>query len=597
MPIRTTAYGLVGMLVGVCALTVLCFFLYQNAQGRVSAAYKTKYQSYLLADELRQSSDDLTRLARTYVVTGNAAYEKQYWDVLAIRNGTQPRPQEYHRIYWDFVAAGTRPRPDTTAVPLQKLMEQAGFTQEEFARLKQAQANSDGLVKLETIAMNAVKGRFDDGKGNFTVEKAPDFELARSLMHSAQYHTYKAEIMAPIDEFYVMLERRTTGAIDAAEADVGLYRGLLMGSLGLLLLAVGVVWWVLVGTVVSPLVALKDAMAALADRRDGVTIPAAGRSDEIGAMARATRRFQEGMAEADRLRIQQAEHEQMVLNQRRDEMLRMADHFEQGVKSIVDRVAKAAEQLHGEARSMRGMADSAVSELSTVGDRSEEAANHVSAVAASADELSSTIGEVNRQVVQALDVAKGAVAEADRTDATVNGLAASAQRIGEVVQLINSIAAQTNLLALNATIEAARAGEAGKGFAVVASEVKNLATQTAKATEDISSQIEAMQGNTAGAVEAIRGISATILRISDITASIAAAVEQQGAATADIARSIRQAAEGTGAVSARLESVQGVAGGVGRTAATLLDTATGLTRDADGLSGEVGRFIQQVRSR
>lgn len=179
-------------------------------QKAITAAQERRYQSYLLADELRQSSDDLTRLARTYVVTGDNRYEDQYWAVLDIRNGKAPRPEHYERIYWDFMAAdGVKPRPDFKAVPLQQLMEEEGFTAAEFAKLKEAQANSDGLVRTETTAMNAVKGLFDDGHGHYTKKGEPNLELARQLMHSREYHAEKAKIMKPIDEFLGMLDRRT----------------------------------------------------------------------------------------------------------------------------------------------------------------------------------------------------------------------------------------------------------------------------------------------------------------------------------------------------------------------------------------------------
>jgi methyl-accepting chemotaxis protein len=170
-------------------------------QKRISAAEERRYQSRLLADELRQSSDDLTRLARTYVVTADKRYEDQYWEVLDIRNGKAPRPANYDRIYWDFMAAdGVKPRPDGQAVPLQQLMEELGFTEEEFEKLKEAQANSDNLVRMETVAMNAVKGLFDDGLGNFSLKGEPNLEMARQLMHSREYHAEKARIMRPIDE-------------------------------------------------------------------------------------------------------------------------------------------------------------------------------------------------------------------------------------------------------------------------------------------------------------------------------------------------------------------------------------------------------------
>jgi CHASE3 domain sensor protein len=183
-------------------------------QKKVTAAGELRYQSRLLADELRQSSDDLTRLARTYVVTADKRYEEQYWAVLDIRNGKSPRPENYDRIYWDFMAADeVKPRPDGRVIPLQQLMEELGFSAEEFAKLKEAQSNSDNLVRMETVAMNAVKGLFDDGFGQFSVKGDPNLEMARQLMHSREYHAEKARIMRPIDEFLERLDRRTSGEV------------------------------------------------------------------------------------------------------------------------------------------------------------------------------------------------------------------------------------------------------------------------------------------------------------------------------------------------------------------------------------------------
>ncbi len=199
----------------VLAILAGAFFLNQEELSRSQCVH---FQSFLLADELRQSSDDLTRLARTYVATGNEEFERQYWAVLDIRNGKRPRPVEYNRIYWDLItAAGQKPRPDGERISLRDLMIKEGFTAAELAKLSLAQSNSDGLVQTERVAMNAVKGLFDDGAGNFTVKKAPDRDLANRLMNDEAYHQYKAGIMGPIDEFYVMLAKRTKGDVDQYE--------------------------------------------------------------------------------------------------------------------------------------------------------------------------------------------------------------------------------------------------------------------------------------------------------------------------------------------------------------------------------------------
>lgn len=197
------------IIVGIIILGFLVILMSQNNEA-LKEKHETRYQSYLLADELRQSSDDLTRLARTYVLTGDSMYEDMYWQILAIRNGEKPRPESYERIYWDMVLnKNDVPRPGKETISLQKLMQNTGFTREEFAKLSEAQRNSDALVKTETIAMNAVKGLFDDGSGQFTRKAEPDFDLAKRIMHDSQYHKDKFVIMKPIDEFFQMLDERT----------------------------------------------------------------------------------------------------------------------------------------------------------------------------------------------------------------------------------------------------------------------------------------------------------------------------------------------------------------------------------------------------
>ncbi|QTA78152.1 Methyl-accepting chemotaxis protein domain-containing protein [Desulfonema limicola] len=199
---------------GIIWLGILSILMTRNNE-LLNQSHVKRYQSYLLADELRQSSDDLTRMARTYVITGDSKYEKMYWDILAIRNGEKPRPVQYERIYWDMILEyGSKPRPDDKAVSLHNLMEKMGFTREEFARLKEAQNNSDGLVKTEMIAMNAVKGLYDDGTGNYIKKNMPDPEMAAMIMHDLKYHEHKARIMKPIDDFFVMLNTRTKSEAD-----------------------------------------------------------------------------------------------------------------------------------------------------------------------------------------------------------------------------------------------------------------------------------------------------------------------------------------------------------------------------------------------
>jgi len=275
---------------------------------------------------------------------------------------------------------------------------------------------------------------------------------------------------------------------------------------------------------------------------------------------------------------------------------RLAAGFEAEVGAVVNAVARSADALQEAARGMSASATRSGEEAGLVAEESQRAGASVQAVAASAEQLAASVAEVTRQVQSGAGVAQEAAGETQRADATIHALAEAAGRIGDVVQLIQDIAAQTNLLALNATIEAARAGEAGKGFAVVASEVKNLAGQTAKATEEIGQQIQAIQGSTAQAVSVLQGIGATVERMNEVTAAIAAAVEEQAAATQEIARSAAQVSESTGAVSRRIGDVSGAAAATRDAAGSVLDSAAELSGQAVALRRKSDAFLQAVEA-
>lgn len=275
---------------------------------------------------------------------------------------------------------------------------------------------------------------------------------------------------------------------------------------------------------------------------------------------------------------------------------RLADNFEREMGGVVDAVAAAAGQMQQSAHALSGSAATSGREADAVAEASSRAGADVQAVAASAEELAASVAEITRQVAEGAEVARSAAEEARATDGTVQGLAQAAAKIGDVVRLISDIAGQTNLLALNATIEAARAGEAGKGFAVVASEVKNLAAQTAKATEEIAGQIGGIQGSTEQAVTALHSITGTIERMNEVTTAIAAAVEEQGAATREIARSAALVAEGTGAVNRRINDVRSASGETGRSAGEVLEASNDLARQAGVLREKSTDFLKQVRA-
>jgi methyl-accepting chemotaxis protein len=367
--------------------------------------------------------------------------------------------------------------------------------------------------------------------------------------------------------------------------------------LGLVGLAVGVILAWLIGRGISrPVVRMCVAMRSLAGGDKSVEIPGMGRKDEIGQMAETVAVFKTNMIEADRLRADTERHKTEAEAARKAGMLRLADTFEAGIRGVVDSVASQATEMQSSAQAMTNTAEQATNRATAVAASVEEASANVQTVASAAEELSASVLEIGRQVEQSSKVAGQAVIEADKTNATVEGLAKTAQRIGEVVQLIETIAGQTNLLALNATIEAARAGDAGKGFAVVASEVKSLASQTAKATDDIRAQIGDIQGATGQTVEAIRSIGATIRQMSEIATSIASAVEEQGAATREIATNVHQAAQGTSDIANNIGGVSHAASETGAAAAEVLSAAGELSKQSETLRRDVDEFLASVRA-
>jgi methyl-accepting chemotaxis protein len=366
-------------------------------------------------------------------------------------------------------------------------------------------------------------------------------------------------------------------------------------SIGGLLVGAALAWPIGRG-ISRPVVGMCAAMRALAGGDKTVEIPGVGRKDEIGQMADTVAVFKNNMIEADRLREQTEQHKAAVEAERKSGMLRLADNFEAGIKGVVNSVASQATEMQSSAQAMTHTAEQATHQATAVAASVEEASANVQTVASSAEELSTSVLEIGRQVEQSSKIAGQAVVDADKTNTTVEGLNKTAQRIGEVVQLIETIASQTNLLALNATIEAARAGDAGKGFAVVASEVKSLASQTAKATEEIRSQIGDIQGATGQTVEAIRSIGATIRQMSEIATSIASAVEQQGAATREIATNVHQAAQGTNDIATNIEGVSRAASDTGAAASQVLSAAGELSKQSETLRRDVEDFLATVRA-
>jgi len=349
--------------------------------------------------------------------------------------------------------------------------------------------------------------------------------------------------------------------------------------------------------IARPMTRLNGALGEMAGGNLDVVIPGAARGDEIGDLAKTVVVIRQNAEQKARDEAEaKVRQDQIAAEQRKAEMIKLADDFEGAVGEIVETVSSASTELEASAGTLTSSAERAQELTTMVAAASEEASTNVQSVASATEEMASSVNEISRQVQESARMATEAVGQARATNDRVSELSKAASRIGDVVELINTIAEQTNLLALNATIEAARAGEAGRGFAVVASEVKALAEQTSKATGEIGQQITGIQAATQDSVSAIKEISSTIEKLSEISSTIAAAVEEQGAATQEISRNVQQAAQGTQQVSSNITDVQRGASETGSASTQVLSAAQSLSGDSNRLKLEVGKFLSSVRA-
>jgi methyl-accepting chemotaxis protein len=475
-----------------------------------------RYQSRLLADELRQSSDDLTRLARTYVVSGDPKWEQQYFEILDIRDGKRPRPQDYERIYWDFRAAGADAvRPAGEKVPLLDLMKKAGFADAELAKLEEAKANSDGLVRTETVAMNMVKGLYDDGKGGFTRQATADTAKAREMMHDLAYHQNKAKIMKPVDDFLVLLDQRTSAELAAAVASERHWAQVAVASTALLIVILFTGLLYLRRRTATVLGDVRRVAAGIAQGHLDQSVDLALTGEE-GDLLRTMNRMQDRLSDVVG-----------SIRSGADSVATASSQFAQGNHDLSQRTEEQASALQQTAATME--------QLGTTVRNNADSAKQANQLAQQASAVAAEGGKVVGQVV-----------------VTMQGINDSSRKIGDIIGTIDGIAFQTNILALNAAVEAARAGEQGRGFAVVASEVRSLAQRSADAAKEVKTlighsvdQVERGTVLVGQAGKTMGEIVGSIQRVSDIVAEITSASVEQSSGVQQVGTAVSQMDQST----------------------------------------------------
>lgn len=447
-------------------------------------AEEARYRSTLLANELRQSSDDLTRLARTYAQTGDPKFEAQYNDVLAIRNGLKARPLEYNRIYWDFMAVSdTPPRGNGQAISLQNMMKQAGFTSDELEALTQAQESSDRLVKTEVVAFNAVKGLFSDSAGHFTIAGSPNLDLAKRILFDKQYHQDKAAIMSGVDTFYKMMELRTQKRIEDRKQDSGLWLSMTIS----IILLLGI-------TIAISILFLYKRLHQMLGAEPAYTINA------VNNVARGNL--------AMSINVDNHDTQSLLYN----------------VKVMSSHLSEALSEVSAVA----GTIDIASTQLSVTAESlSQAACEQADSVDKSSSSIEEVVGFINANASSAEQTEKIALCasqSATHCSQHMHKLLLAVKEISSRVSIIHEISHKTDLLAINAAIEAARAGEGGKGFATVASEVRKLAEKSSRAALEIGqvcANVKGLSDEVDGIIKSmLPGISQTTSLVKNISISL-----------------------------------------------------------------------------
>ena len=476
MKTKTMMSVVFSTIVASAVITAVLSFNLKSKVDLFNDAASIRYQSYQVADELRQSSDDLTRFARTYAVTGDEKYEKMYMDILAIRNGEKPRPEKYHQIYWDLVLNyGDKPKPDGAKVVLKTKMQALGFSDEEFRYLDEAQQNSNALVAIELKAMNAVKGIFlDPNTQAYTVKGDPNIVMARELLHSEQYHKEKVKIMTPIDNFFSALDKRTEGEV-VHRLD-NLHSALNWVQLVLLLVIFAAVigFFIVKSRIVTPLVQTCRELLDIQQSKNlarRITVTTQG---EIGEIVNQINLFIASLANS-----------LSTTDSIAKEVADLAKQTKASIQISRESSNRVARELDASASAMEEMTTTLVHVSESTSNAESRAAENETHV---------TVGQQTvSEALKAMSVLEGAFTN---TQDSMLHLVNESTQVSNVLSVIKAIAEQTNLLALNAAIEAARAGEQGRGFAVVADEVRSLAQRTQDSTKEIDDIVASLQNRT-----------------------------------------------------------------------------------------------------